>query len=257
VAGPAEVPVERRVDPWDDVAVTALEDLLVLQALDLRIQQLHHKRSTLPEIAAGAANAAEQAALATEVADAEARHRELVREQKRLEDEIALVTERAGKHEANLYSGSVTNPRELQALQDDIDALRRRQRALEDDDLEIMEALEPVTAELEELAGRRATLDAAAADIEASLASSASDIDTELATLTAERSEAAAAIAPSLLDEYESLRAQFGGIGVARLEGSTCGGCRLSLSAVEVDRIRKLDPDERVLCEECGRLLVR
>jgi uncharacterized protein len=237
--------------------VTAFENLLVLQALDLRIQQLRHKRSTLPEIAALRANAAEQAALATETAEVGARHHDLVREQKRLEDEIAQVTERAGKHEANLYGGSVTNPRELQALQDDIEALRRRQRALEDDDLEIMEALEPVTAELEVLAGRRASLESAAAGLDAALTAAAADIDAELATLAAERDAAVAGIAPGLLDEYEALRAQHGGIGVAKLEGSTCGGCRLSLSAVEVDRIRKLDPDERVLCEECGRLLVR
>jgi predicted nucleic acid-binding Zn-ribbon protein len=48
-----------------------------------------------------------------------------------------------------------------------------------------------------------------------------------------------------------------GGIGAARLQGATCLGCNLGLPAVVVDRIRKLDPDEVVHCEECGRILVR
>ena len=44
---------------------------------------------------------------------------------------------------------------------------------------------------------------------------------------------------------------------MARLVGTNCGGCHLTLSAVELDRIRHQPGDAVVLCEECGRLLVR
>ena len=44
---------------------------------------------------------------------------------------------------------------------------------------------------------------------------------------------------------------------MARLVGTNCGGCHLTLSAVELDRIRHAPPDEMVFCGECGRLLVR
>jgi uncharacterized protein len=237
--------------------VSAFDDLLVLQGLDLRIQQLRHRRSTLPELAAIEANAAARAALVSEMSAVAERQRDLLRQQKRLEDQIAQVTERAGQHEASLYGGTLTNPRELKALQDDIEALRRRQRVLEDEDLEIMEALEPVTASLEALEQQRQTLEAQSAELEAALSTSAADIDTELAGLVAERATAAVTIPDELMAEYQALRNELGGIGVARLEGSTCGGCRLSLSAMEVDRIRRVGPDVRVQCEECGRLLVR
>ena len=53
------------------------------------------------------------------------------------------------------------------------------------------------------------------------------------------------------------LRSRLGGVAVARLVGKTCQGCHLQLSAVEIDRIRRLDVDELVHCEACGRLLVR
>jgi predicted nucleic acid-binding Zn-ribbon protein len=59
------------------------------------------------------------------------------------------------------------------------------------------------------------------------------------------------------LAEYERLRERFGGVAVAQLVGPTCQGCHLQLSAVELDRIRRLDADEVVYCEACGRLLVR
>jgi hypothetical protein len=57
-------------------------------------------------------------------------------------------------------------------------------------------------------------------------------------------------------EEYEALRRAPGGIGVARLVGSTCSGCNLTLSNVEVNRIRKAPPEQVDYCEECGRLLV-
>ena len=43
----------------------------------------------------------------------------------------------------------------------------------------------------------------------------------------------------------------------AKLEAGSCRGCHLQLSAVELDRIRKLPADAIVHCVECGRILVR
>src|SRR5690606_17244241 len=83
------------------------------------------------------------------------------------------------------------------------------------------------------------------------------EIDVELDRVTAEREALAAGVDPGVLEEYERLRAQMGGIGVARLEGGRCGGCQLTLSAVERDRIKQLPADSLLHCEECGRLLVR
>ena len=56
---------------------------------------------------------------------------------------------------------------------------------------------------------------------------------------------------------YESLRADLGGVAVARLIGSTCDGCHLDLSAVAFDRVKKLPDDAVVTCDQCGRLLIR
>lgn len=237
--------------------MNVFDQLLALQELDLRIHQLHHRRATLPELAALEANGAEQAALADSQAEVVAAHKGLVRRQHLLEDEISQVTDRAAGHEANLYSGSINNPRELQALQDDIDSLRRRQRTLEDQDLELMEEIEPLVAQLAAMDAASQALELAASQLRAALDSAASDIDAELAEATNQRITAAAAIDDAVVGDYEQLRGQLGGIAVARLVGNACGGCHLSLPAVELDRIRRLGPDTRVVCDECGRILVR
>ena len=237
--------------------MTVWEQVLAVQEVDLVVHQLRHRRANLPELAALEANAAEQAGVAAERAVVEEARRDLVRRQHVLEDEIATVRRRADEHDATLYSGSVTSPRELQALQDEIESLHRRQRTLEDQDLELMEQIEPLAGELAALDARRDALVASAVALQEALDAAAGGIDAELAEAQERRAALAADVDAGVLDDYDRLRAQQGGIAIARLEAGTCGGCHLQLSAVEVDRIRRLDPGERVLCEECGRLLAR
>jgi predicted nucleic acid-binding Zn-ribbon protein len=233
------------------------ESLLTVQQHDTHADQLAHRVANLPARAQLVQVVEQTAAVDGRLATTDARRGELSRSQQRLEDEIASLSERANQAEKQLYSGAVTNPRELQALQDDVASIRRRIGQLEDEELEIMELTEPVDAERNELAGERERLDAERARIEAELAESESDLQAELAAVRAEREAAAAEVTDDLWPEYDALRAQLGGVAIARLVGSTCQGCHLALSAVEVDRIRKLGLDEAVHCEECGRLLVR
>jgi predicted nucleic acid-binding Zn-ribbon protein len=233
------------------------ESLLAVQGHDTRVDQLARRLDTLP-VRAELASAAEQVAVVDrQLASVDERRGELTRSQQRLEDEIASLTERANQAEKQLYSGAVSNPRELQALQDDVASIRRRIAQIEDDELEIMELSEPVDAQRAELVAERERLEAETERLTGELAAAESEIATELASVRSERDEAAADVPSELWAEYDMLRSQLGGVAVARLVGTTCQGCHLQLSAVEVDRIRKLGVDELVHCEECGRLLVR
>jgi hypothetical protein len=237
--------------------MTRWDSLLVVQDHDLHIDQLTHRSETLPARASLAGLEAQSAELNAKIADVDGRLAELGRSQQRLEDEIASMRERAGQADKQLYSGTTNNPRELQALQDDIASIQRRISKLEDDELEVMEATEPVDAEREKLGAQQAKLDEAAGALLAEVAEAESEIEAEIAAERTVREAAAADVDDELLAEYDGMRKRYGGIAIARLVGTTCQGCHLSLSAVEVDRIRKMSLDERVTCEECGRLLVR
>ena len=64
-------------------------------------------------------------------------------------------------------------------------------------------------------------------------------------------------VSPSeLAQRYEVLRSRLGGVGAARLVGDRCDGCHLTLSSVEVERIRRLPPEEFATCAQCDRILV-
>ncbi|HLT15895.1 MAG TPA: C4-type zinc ribbon domain-containing protein [Acidimicrobiales bacterium] len=233
------------------------DPLLAVQEQDTTADQLEHRRRTLPARASLERVMEELAEHERVLAEVEARRHALARAQQRLEDEVTALREKAAEHERTLYSGSVTNPRELQALQDEIAALERRASTLEDEVLELMEQAEPIDAELSALARTRAELDGRAESLRAEIAEAEVEIDEALQGVRDRRAELVESVEPDLLAEYERLRANLGGIAIAPLVNGHCGGCHLALSAVEVDRIKRLPSDELVYCEECGRLLAR
>lgn len=234
----------------------ALLALLEVQAHDTRLDQLHHHHETLParEQRDGAAVALRDAE--TQLTADTATRDDLARQQKKVDDEVEILKEKRAGFDAKLYGGTVTSPGELQDLQKEIDALSRRISVLEDQELEIMEQVEPIEASLVELQAtveqRRTVLADAELRLTASEAEVLADIDAE----TALREASLQPVPAELLSEYTSLRGGRGGIGVARLVGSQCGGCHLTLSAMEVARMRKLPDGEVAYCDECGRILV-
>jgi uncharacterized protein len=231
--------------------------LLAVQDQDTHADQLRHRSATLPVRDVLAKLEAEAVALDARVAETGERLTVLKRSQTRLEDEVALLEEKVARTDRQLYSGETNSPKELQALQDEIASLRTRITELEDDQLEVMEAREPVEADLGTLTTERHELGAQIDERQQELAAVEAEISAELATVEQRRAELATDLPDDVLASYEKLRGALGGIAIARLVNGTCQGCHLQLSAVEVDRIRKLPADETVTCEECGRFLVR
>lgn len=231
--------------------------LLSVQEHDTAVDQLVHRRAHLPARGELDDVMGQLARLEAAVKEVDARRHDLARNQQRLEDEISALTDKAAHHDKTLYSGTIGNPRELQALQDEIAALKRRISQLEDQELELMEQIEPLDAELSRSAAEGAELDDRGAALRAQIAEEEVSIEAELERVRAERAELAGTVEPELLAEYDTLRPQSGGIAIARLVGGSCGGCHLGLSAVEIDRIKRLPPEAPAHCEECGRLLAR
>ena len=234
----------------------SFDQLLVLQEHDTTVEQLRHRRATLPEREQLVAHRQDLVALEQQLASVQQQRDDVARSQKRLEDEVATVEAKVADVHSKLYGGSVTAPKELQALQDDETSLKRHQGNVEDKVLEQMELAVPLDDELEALAARRVELEQLAVRADQAITVAEAEIDAELAVVLAERDDIAAELDPESVATYEQLRHDLGGIAVARLVGTNCGGCHLTLSAVELDRVRHSPPDVMVFCGECGRLLV-
>ena len=221
--------------------MTRWDDLLAVQEHDTTIDQLVHRRAHLAEprrARRGHGRAGRRSR--PSAAEVEETRHGLGRDQQRLEDEITSLNDRANHHDKTLYSGTIGNPRELQSLQDEIASLKRRISQLEDQELEVMEQIEPLDAQLAAFAASRAALDERGSALRAQIAEEEVAIDAELEQVRGERDALAGTVDAELLAEYDELRKRSGGIAIARLVGGSCGGCHLSLSAVDVDRIKKL-----------------
>ena len=235
--------------------MSQLERLLVVQEHQTATEQLRHRIDNLPERAELRAAEAELAQLnAAHTAAAEERHAQ-EREQKRLEDDVAMLEDKITKTNDLLYGGTVKSAGELVDLQTEIESFKRRQGELELGIIELMEAEDPVDARLADYAAQIEATTATMERLTVAIAEAEATLGAELDAEEAARIEAAADIDPELLDRYEKLRSALG-YGVARLVGGVCGGCHLSLSAVEIDRVKHLeDKDEIVVCTECMGLL--
>jgi predicted nucleic acid-binding Zn-ribbon protein len=231
--------------------------LLNVQALDARMDQLAHRRATLPEHAALQELEKSLGELADHLVAAQTEQSDVGRELSKAEGDVDQVRSRAARDQQRLDAGQVSSPKELEGLQHEIATLARRQSDLEDVVLEIMERLESAQARATTLTEQRDEAQAQTVELTARRDATTGEIDAEIDGLRSQRETQAAQLDPELIALYEKIRAQQAGIGAAELRQRRCTGCRLELNNVEIGRLRSADEDEVLRCEECRRILVR
>ncbi len=236
--------------------MSALEPLLSLQERDLALDRIRHRLAELPERAQVAVTEVSVAELQVTRDALRTQRDDIARAEKRYEDEASALGQQALEAEAKLYSGEVSSPKELQALQADVQQLKRHQQSVEDRQLATMEQREPLDAQLGTLDVRAATLDDELAEHRGALAAAEAALSAELAGEESARAEVAATIDRDLLEEYEACREKANGVGAARLVGTTCQGCHLSIPATEVARVKKAPAGTVEHCDNCGTILV-
>ena len=228
-----------------------------MQELDSRADQLRHQRANLPEIAEVVTLQGKRADVANLARDARIVVDDLTTEQQKVDADVEAVRARRTRDRDRMDKGLVTNPKDLERMQHELESLERRIASLEDDELEVMEKLEEAQAELAKLEAMVAEAEEQITAVSATRDQKLADLDEELAKVTADRGPVAEGLPADLMALYDRLREQKGGVGAAELRARECGGCRLSIDTSELTRIRGLAEDEVVRCEECQRILVR
>ncbi|WP_190066013.1 zinc ribbon domain-containing protein [Streptomyces griseocarneus] len=231
--------------------------LLDLQALDVRLTQLAHKRKSLPEHAEIASLEGDLTQHRDLLVAAQTEESDCAREQTKAEQDVDQVRQRAARDQQRLDSGAGMSPKDLENLQHEVASLAKRQGDLEDVVLEVMERREAAQERVAELTGRVESVQAKVDDAVARRDAATAGLDAETATATKERELVAASIPADLLKLYDKLRAQSGGVGAARLYQRRCEGCRLELNITELNEVRAAATDAVVRCENCRRILVR
>lgn len=231
--------------------------LLTVQDLDTKLTQARHRLANLPARQELDEATAEAAALEETRVEAATAVTDLRREVTKAEDDVVTVRARADRDNKRMLSGAGIAPKELQALQSELEVLSRRQGDLEEIELDAMQRLEDAEAEAARVTAQIETVGAKLAEVKARLYDESATIDAEIVSLSAGRANAVAGLDEGLLALYEKLRTQRGGTGAAPLKHGTCQGCNMSLNPADLAHIEAAPADDIVRCEECGRILVR
>jgi len=237
-----------------DTSRDALLTLLQLQRVDSTIDRLQARLAHLPEQAALDALEAKAQELDVQIAERQAVFDDVSTRQRRLDFEVDTLVQKIRAESGRLYSGVVSNAKELQDISREVEALKRRKSVLEDNDLEVMEERDGVEKELEALTSERSSL---AAEIERGRLSrdeAAGETGRQLTAAETERQRWVPRVDPQLIKVYETIRASKGGVGAAAMVDGTCQGCHMRLPAQEAERVRTAGG--LVRCDECQRILV-
>ena len=167
------------------------------------------------------------------------------------EAEVEDFTVRIQHHEEQLYSGRVSNPKELAALQKDIGLLQKNRAPHEEKALELLDAVEKTEAAIDdaEIALQRHSEEAERQrqKLEQQLA----ELKKELDSLGNLRAGYVAELPPPVLQQYDFLTKQKGRA-LAKLEQGVCRGCGIAVTTAWVHRART---GEIANCPSCGRIL--
>jgi len=187
------------------------------------------------------------------VSASEKDHNTTLQALKQAEAEVEKQKIKIEQSEANLYSGTVKNPKELQDLQNEAAALKRYLVTLEDRQLETMRKEETANANYQEALSELEHTKNRLADQNHNLTLEQIDLNNELERLGSERQAALHPLNPNLLSIYDELRHHKKGLAVAVVSEGACAACGTTLSPAQNQSARS--NTDLYYCSTCKRIL--
>ena len=223
--------------------------LLELAQLDAELTRLAHRAKNLPEQQRCDELEAQQRVVADRVSVLGLALEDLEGQVQRLESEIDGVRQREDRDRALLDSPD-TNAKQLAELQHELETLQRRQSALEDSELEIMERREQLQTEQ---AGELQSIETLTGELNAATHArneALAGIEQARDTATVRRIELVSVAGPDLAALYDRA-------GAGALQAGRCGACRIEIDRGELSRIAAAADDDVLRCPECSAILLR
>jgi predicted nucleic acid-binding Zn-ribbon protein len=230
--------------------MSTLKNLYELQLVDSQYQENSQR---MAEILSELKGTGEVEQAQSQLAEAEEALESLRAEMRAMEQKIGSVNAKLKANQDRLYSGKIRNPKELASLQEEAAALRGYIGDLEEDQLELMIAVEEQEAETTERQARLRQIEATWEATSARLEDEKEQTRGRLETLEQERKGWRDQVGDSDLAIYDDLLTRLGGRAVAPLKRGVCQVCGVDLPtgvARSIERAEGLH-----FCPTCGRLL--
>ncbi|MCL5054502.1 MAG: C4-type zinc ribbon domain-containing protein [Firmicutes bacterium] len=221
-----------------------------LQQIDSRMESIENELSLLLE---PLAEEKEFQEVSYSYERVEKKRKEAERLQKAAEMELSSIESEKKTVEKKLYSGKVTNSKELLQLEKEIQQIQKKRDVMDEKILKGMETLEQLEKESsfkkKEMEAAKASLEIAQKNREGEKTNLVQALD----ELKRKRENQLQAINLEWIDLYLSLKDKKDGVAVAKVENQACGGCFMEVPGTLIQKARSL---EMVTCSSCGRILV-
>ncbi len=171
----------------------------------------------------------------------------------RLESDLAALKNQVGELETRLYSGAITNVRELTAIETEHSAARRNLAQVEESIAPAELATEHARRRYEELTKELAEKENSWKTRRIELGQEKLKVGKEFNRMLELRNQEAAQIPAEDLARYNRLFRSNRGIAVVRVDRGVCQGCSVRLPVGELTRLRNADGP--IPCS-CGRALL-
>jgi hypothetical protein len=228
--------------------MSVAKQLYQLQEIDL---QLEADEQTLTRLASQLGESQAVVSTRNRLTLENQRLEELKRQQRSHEWEIDDLTSKITAAEQKLYGGRVGNPKELASLQHEVETLKSKRTRVEDKVLEIMEQIEQAESSVMSLGKELKALESNWQSQQQRLSSEIDELKLALADLKHKRGTQLASIDPQAIELYDRIKKQKV-TAVAKVEQGICQGCRISLSATQLQQVRT---GGLMQCSNCGRIL--
>ena len=226
-----------------------IERLIVLQAIDLRIQEMEKEKSQIPLSIASLEEELrkEEDKVLAEKAEMEKLAKERRQKEKDLEEEV----EKVKKAESKAFE--IKTNKEYQAVLKEIENVKKLNRQREEEILNILEKVEEtgkrIAADEKGLEGKRKEIQGRLSELKRKEAS----FDAQMAGEVLQREEKEREIPADLLAKYRMLSEKRQGIAVARVILGVCQACHMNLRPQLYIELQK--QESLIVCPNCSRML--
>lgn len=169
------------------------------------------------------------------------------------EDTVRAQHTKIEQTDSTLYSGKVTNPKELQDMQNEIAALKRYLLVLEDRQLEAMISYDEAHEKQQAALSQYEQLSEKVKQENQELIQEQAGIRKDIERISYEKQSLVNSISADLISLYEDLRRKKRGVAVAKVTEKTCSACGSSLTPALIQSTHS--PNQITYCPSCGRVL--
>ncbi|HEV7950652.1 MAG TPA: hypothetical protein VGP24_12880 [Glaciihabitans sp.] len=228
--------------------------LLELQSFDTRLAQINHRAKSLPQHAVLQKLAGDKTTLSATLAEQRGTLEDSQIELTRIESDVQLVEARIKRDADRLQVTS--SVKDVQALEQELASLRKRQSDLEEIELTVMERVEELAAIAGNTAQKLGSLQDSVAEVEKERDEVLATIITERDNALANRAALVERIPAELVALYEKTRARYGW-GASHLRGGVSSANGVRLNENDMVAIRMAAPDDVLMCPDSNAILVR